>query len=172
MVIHTRIQYGRNTSTAFALSSYALPPTRFLPLPHFAPQLRSGTIGSAMAASLSGVPSIALSFGLMDGHKPPGADLVEGALKASCEVMKQLWEMDWGEGLERVDLFSVNVPVRLSTSDHLSSSTSSLTPKSDPPGHDPAWWARGTMDHHGSHAVSAIIQVYRKGVLVQRLLSQ
>lgn len=64
-----------------------------------------------MAASLSGIPSIALSFGLMEGHKPPAQALVDGAMKASCEVVKQLWELDWGAGKERVDVFSVNVPV-------------------------------------------------------------
>lgn len=87
--------YGRNTSTAFALSS--------------------GTIGSAMSASITGVPAIALSFGLMEGYKPPGDAIVDGALSSSCKVIKQLWELGWGqEGPERVDLYSVNVPVSTS----------------------------------------------------------
>lgn len=67
-----------------------------------------------MAASLSGVPSIALSFGLMEGYKPASEELVAGGIKASCQVVQQLWELGWGEGAERVDVFSVNVPVRSS----------------------------------------------------------
>ncbi|KAK4703582.1 hypothetical protein P7C70_g2635, partial [Phenoliferia sp. Uapishka_3] len=67
-----------------------------------------------MAASLSGIPSIALSFGLMTGYKPPSSDLVDGAIKASCEVVKKLWEEGWSgenEEKERVDVYSVNVPI-------------------------------------------------------------
>lgn len=70
-----------------------------------------------MAASLSGIPSIALSFGLMTDYKPPTQDLVEGAILASCKVVKQLWELGWGEeGKDRVDVYTVNVPVRISSS--------------------------------------------------------
>lgn len=70
-----------------------------------------------MAASLSGVPSIALSFGLMEGFKPASEELVAGGIKASCQVVKQLWELGWGEGVERVDVYSVNVPVRSTVSE-------------------------------------------------------
>lgn len=83
--------YGRNTSTAFALSS--------------------GTIGSAMAASLSGIPSIALSFGFMTGHKPPGDAIVQGAILASCKLVSKLWEVGWGSGEDRIGVYSVNVPL-------------------------------------------------------------
>lgn len=66
-----------------------------------------------MAASLSGIPAIALSFGLMTDYKPPTEDLVDGAILASCKVVKQLWELGWGEeGKDRVDVYTVNVPVR------------------------------------------------------------
>ncbi|KAI5480873.1 tubulin-tyrosine ligase [Pseudohyphozyma bogoriensis] len=81
--------FGRNTSTAFALSS--------------------GTIGAAMAASLSGLPAIALSFGLMADYKPPGDAIVAGAIEASCKVVKQLYELGWSEA--NVDLYNVNVPL-------------------------------------------------------------
>jgi broad specificity polyphosphatase/5'/3'-nucleotidase SurE len=64
-----------------------------------------------MAASLSGVPSIALSFGLMGGYKPPPDALVTSGIEASCNVIKKLWETGWGEGKDRVDVYSVNVPV-------------------------------------------------------------
>lgn len=87
--------YGRNTSTAFGLSS--------------------GTIGAGMVGGLSGMPAIALSFGLMEGYKPPGQDLVDGAVRAACNVCKNLWELGWGddsiEGKDRVDVYTVNVPV-------------------------------------------------------------
>ncbi|KAM0756167.1 sure-like protein [Meredithblackwellia eburnea MCA 4105] len=83
--------FGRNTSTAFALSS--------------------GTIGSALSAALTGLPSIALSLGLMTGYKPPPQNLVDGAVKAACSVVKQLWEMGWGEGADKVDVYTVNVPI-------------------------------------------------------------
>ncbi|GAA5995009.1 5'/3'-nucleotidase SurE [Rhodotorula paludigena] len=83
--------FGRNTSTAFALSS--------------------GTLGAAMAASLSGAKAIALSWALMDGYKPPPKEFVDAASKASCDVVKRLTELGWGSGDEQVDVYSVNVPL-------------------------------------------------------------
>jgi tubulin--tyrosine ligase len=66
-----------------------------------------------MSASLSGVPAIALSWGLMTGHKPPTQAILDGAVKSSCAVVKKLWETGWGEGASKVDVFSINVPVSL-----------------------------------------------------------
>ncbi|GAA6061696.1 hypothetical protein JCM10212_005988 [Sporobolomyces blumeae] len=83
--------FGRNTSSSFALSS--------------------GTLGAALAASLSGTPGIALSWGLMEGYKPPGQDLVDAAVKLSCDVIKRLYSVGWGEGANKVDVYSVNVPL-------------------------------------------------------------
>ncbi|GAA5892675.1 hypothetical protein JCM5296_003994 [Sporobolomyces johnsonii] len=83
--------FGRNTSSSFALSS--------------------GTLGAALAASLSGVNSIALSWGLMEGYKPASDDLVDAAVKVSCDVVKRLFELGWGEGPDKVDVYSVNVPL-------------------------------------------------------------
>ncbi|GAA5835188.1 hypothetical protein JCM11251_006639 [Rhodosporidiobolus azoricus] len=83
--------FGRNTSTAFALSS--------------------GTLGAALAASLSGVPSIAVSFGLMEGYKPPPKEFVDAAVKESCKIVEKLCSVGWGEGQEKVDVYSVNVPL-------------------------------------------------------------
>ncbi|GAA5904316.1 hypothetical protein JCM6882_003194 [Rhodosporidiobolus microsporus] len=83
--------FGRNTSTAFALSS--------------------GTLGAALAASLSGVPSIAVSFGLMEGYKPPPKEFVNAAVKETCKVVERLCQVGWGEGGERVGVYSVNVPL-------------------------------------------------------------
>lgn len=82
---------GRNSGAAFCLSS--------------------GTVGAAMSASIVGTPAIALSFGLMTGFKPPAQDLIDGALRHSCEVVRQLWELGFGEGADAVGVYSVNVPL-------------------------------------------------------------
>lgn len=65
-----------------------------------------------MAASLSGAKAIALSWGLMDGYKPPPKEFVDAASKVSCDVVKRLYELGWGSGEEQVDVYSINVPVR------------------------------------------------------------
>ncbi|GAA5838314.1 hypothetical protein JCM5353_006847 [Sporobolomyces roseus] len=83
--------FGRNTSSAFALSS--------------------GTLGAALAGSLSGTPGIALSWGLMEGYKPPGQNLVDAAVGVSCDVVQRLYNLGWGEGANKVDVYSVNVPL-------------------------------------------------------------
>jgi 5'/3'-nucleotidase SurE len=64
-----------------------------------------------MSAAISGTPAIALSWGLMSGYKPPSGDLVEAATKLSCQLIEQLWEVGFGEGHDKVDLYSVNIPV-------------------------------------------------------------
>lgn len=76
--------------------------------------MHSGTIGAALAGAMS-VPAIALSFGLMTGYKPPPVDMVEAGIRESCKVMQQLWNLGWGsvETGDKVDVYSVNVPVRL-----------------------------------------------------------
>lgn len=83
--------FGRNTSSAFALSS--------------------GTLGAALAGSLSGTRGIALSWGLMEGYKPPGQNLIDAAVTHSCDVIERLYKLGWGEGPNKVDVYSVNVPV-------------------------------------------------------------
>ncbi|SCZ90402.1 BZ3500_MvSof-1268-A1-R1_Chr1-3g01966 [Microbotryum saponariae] len=85
--------FGRNTSTAFALSS--------------------GTIGAAMAASLSHIPAIALSWGLMEGYKPPPQSFIQGAVDVSCQIASKLWDLGWeqADSEHRVDVYSVNVPL-------------------------------------------------------------
>lgn len=64
-----------------------------------------------MAASLSGTRAVALSWGLMEGYKPPPAEFVDAAAKLSCQVIEKLAESGWGSGEEHVDVYSVNVPV-------------------------------------------------------------
>ncbi|BGP21742.1 hypothetical protein JCM10295v2_000617 [Rhodotorula toruloides] len=83
--------FGRNTSTAFAMSS--------------------GTVGAAMAAAISGSHAIALSWGLMEGYKPPPQEFVDAAVKLSCQVVERLYKLGFGEGDSKVDVYSVNVPL-------------------------------------------------------------
>ncbi|GAA5849970.1 hypothetical protein JCM8547_000967 [Rhodosporidiobolus lusitaniae] len=83
--------FGRNTSTAFALSS--------------------GTLGAALAASLSGQKAIAVSFGLMEGYKPPPKQFVDAAVKETCKIIQRLYDLGWGEREDKVDVYSVNVPL-------------------------------------------------------------
>lgn len=85
--------FGRNTGNAFALSS--------------------GTIGAALAGALSHIPSIAISFGLMEGYKPPPAEMVNVAISETCKVVEQLWNLSFGneESGDKVDVYSVNVPL-------------------------------------------------------------
>ncbi|KAF8872128.1 survival protein sure-like phosphatase/nucleotidase [Gymnopilus junonius] len=84
---------GRNTSSAFALSS--------------------GTIGAAMSASLSKKRSIALSYGTVV-HPTPSA-YFEPAHELSCRIINYLWN-NWGQddcGIRHgeVDLYSINIPL-------------------------------------------------------------
>ncbi|KAJ3508935.1 hypothetical protein NLJ89_g5483 [Agrocybe chaxingu] len=84
---------GRNTSSAFALSS--------------------GTIGAAMSSSLSKMRSIALSYGTV--VHPTPTMYFEPAHEAGCRIINHLWN-NWGEdecGLREgeVDLYSINIPL-------------------------------------------------------------
>ncbi|KAJ7487622.1 survival protein sure-like phosphatase/nucleotidase [Mycena galericulata] len=84
---------GRNTSSAFALSS--------------------GTIGAALSASLSRNKSIAVSYGTV--HHPTPAIYFEPAHLLACRIIRHLWS-NWGqdEGGPRdgqVDLYNVNIPL-------------------------------------------------------------
>jgi len=85
--------YGRNTSSAFALSS--------------------GTIGAAMSSSLSKMRSVALSYGTM--VYPVLETYFDPAHNQGCRIINYLWN-NWGEdecGLRdgEVDLYSVNIPM-------------------------------------------------------------
>lgn len=96
---------GRNSSTAFALSS--------------------GTIGAALAAcmsragpsapsGLSQIPCLAISYGVVT--RPVPARLFELAHDAAADVADRLWR-DWGFEVDasgqkkRVALYTVNVPL-------------------------------------------------------------
>ncbi|KAH9968939.1 sure-like protein [Russula dissimulans] len=85
--------FGRNTSSAFNLSS--------------------GTLGAAMSSALSQARSIALSYGTIDYPTPP--ILFEPAHAVSIKIIRYLWE-NWGKdeaGLRNgeIDLYSINVPM-------------------------------------------------------------
>jgi len=85
--------FGRNTSSAFSLSS--------------------GTIGASMSSSLSKTRSIAISYGTM--VHPTLETYFEPAHSQGCRIINHLWN-NWGEdecGLRdgEVDLYSVNIPL-------------------------------------------------------------
>ncbi|EIW86685.1 sure-like protein [Coniophora puteana RWD-64-598 SS2] len=85
--------FGRNSSAAFTLSS--------------------GTIGAAMSSALSGIRSIAVSYGNV--LRPTPTNLFEPAHVLSGKIIQNLWE-HWGEdpgGLRNgeVDLYNVNIPM-------------------------------------------------------------
>lgn len=100
-----------NSSHSFSCISFAFLPSASPLIQAFA--LSSGTLGAALAGSLSGTPGIALSWGLMEGYKPPGQELVDAAVQVSCDVIQRLHKLGWGEGANKVDVYSVNVPVSL-----------------------------------------------------------
>ena len=97
--------FGRNTGTAFALSS--------------------GTLGAAMAASLAGVKSIAVSFGHFTANPPtltdrskargPGLDparlrqVAAAANKFAASLIQRLYT-NWDQEPE-VGCYSINVPL-------------------------------------------------------------
>jgi len=85
--------YGRNTSSAFMLSS--------------------GTIGAALSSSLSQIRSIALSYGVFTHPSPP--EYVQPAHDLATRIVKELWT-NWGAdpiGVRggEVDLYNVNLPL-------------------------------------------------------------
>jgi len=84
---------GRNTSSAFALSS--------------------GTVGAALSASLSKTRSIAVSYGTV--VHPTPKTFFEPAHQLAGRIIRYLWN-NWGQddgGLRagEVDLYSVNIPM-------------------------------------------------------------
>lgn len=80
--------FGRNTSSAFSLSS--------------------GTVGAALDAALSGYPAIALSYGIFE--RPIQDAWVARAHEIAVRVIKRLWEHGFGDGAA-ADLYSVNIPL-------------------------------------------------------------
>ncbi|KAG0146033.1 hypothetical protein CROQUDRAFT_723122 [Cronartium quercuum f. sp. fusiforme G11] len=84
--------YGRNTSSAFSLSS--------------------GTIGASLDAALSNHRTIALSYGVFE--KPVSEEILNAANQIAVKIIKHLWEAGFkktAEGGELVDVYSVNIPL-------------------------------------------------------------
>ncbi|KAH9459758.1 hypothetical protein H4Q26_005045 [Puccinia striiformis f. sp. tritici PST-130] len=84
--------FGRNTSSAFSLSS--------------------GTVGAAMDAALSNHRSIALSYGIFD--RPISDELVNAANQIAVKIIKELWKIGFGDSSgdpNYPDLYSVNIPL-------------------------------------------------------------
>jgi 5'/3'-nucleotidase SurE len=73
--------YGRNTSSAFALSS--------------------GTVGAALTASMAGVPAIAVSYGVFERPVPPA--ILAKAHEIACTVISTLCEPDPSQALHIAD---------------------------------------------------------------------
>lgn len=85
--------FGRNSSTAFAMSS--------------------GTIGAAMSSALSQIRSVAISYGTVL-HPTPN-ELFEPANILSGRIIQYLWN-NWGKDVGgmrngEIDLYNVNVPM-------------------------------------------------------------
>ena len=101
--------YGRNTSSAFALSS--------------------GTVGAALTASMAGVPAIALSYGVF--QRPVEDRILAKANEIACTVIQKMcrpgrsrggWstglthcprtgETVFAEGGNAADVYNVNIPL-------------------------------------------------------------
>ncbi|KAF9651382.1 sure-like protein [Thelephora ganbajun] len=79
--------FGRNTSSAFSLSS--------------------GTLGAALASSLSGFRSIALSYGIMIKNTP--TTYHDPAFKLSSKIVNYLLG-NWGPRENKL-LYSINIPM-------------------------------------------------------------
>lgn len=51
----------------------------------------------------------------MAGYKnPTPPEFVDAANVATCKIIEKLYAQGWKEGAEKVDVYTVNVPVRLS----------------------------------------------------------
>lgn len=61
-----------------------------------------------MAAALSGVPAIALSYGIF--ARPPPENVVAAADAIACSIVEQLWEHGFVDTAE-AELYSVNIPL-------------------------------------------------------------
>lgn len=76
--------------------------------------LSSGTIGAALASSLSRCRSIAVSYGTVQNPVPP--ELFEPAHFLACKIVHRLWQT-WGAVANdgpyssEVDLYNVNIPM-------------------------------------------------------------
>ncbi|KAH9825129.1 survival protein sure-like phosphatase/nucleotidase [Melampsora americana] len=84
--------YGRNTSSAFSLSS--------------------GTIGASLDAALSNHKTIALSYGIFE--RPVSNEIIEAAHQIAVKIIKQLWISGFvqpDQETDHVHLYSVNIPL-------------------------------------------------------------
>ncbi|KAJ5788501.1 hypothetical protein N7457_003491 [Penicillium paradoxum] len=100
--------HGRNASTIYNLSS--------------------GTVGGALEAVFCGQRGIAISFGSKD---PQPADVIAAAARLAVRIVGHLFE-NWDE---RVELYNINVPMRLDVEDRPVLYTRTL----------PYYWSRGCL---------------------------
>jgi len=113
--------HGRNASTIYNLSS--------------------GTVGGALEAVLCGKRGIAISFGSKD---PQPADIIEAAARLAVRTVDHLWR-NWDE---RVELYNINVPMRIDVETRPVLYTRTL----------PYYWSRGCLyTEAGTEAKSKMV---------------
>jgi 5'/3'-nucleotidase SurE len=100
--------HGRNASTIYNLSS--------------------GTVGGALEAVFCGKRGIAISFGSKD---PQEGRVIDAAARLAVRVVEHLWKV-WDE---RVELYNINVPMRIDVEERPVVYTRTL----------PYYWNRGCL---------------------------
>ncbi|KAJ5122021.1 hypothetical protein N7448_003151 [Penicillium atrosanguineum] len=119
--------HGRNASTIYNLSS--------------------GTVGGALEAVFCGKRGIAISFGSKD---PQPMDIIEAAARLAVRTVDHLWR-HWDE---RVELYNINVPMRIDVETRPILYTRTL----------PYYWSRGCLYAEAGEAKSKMVNGVTNGV--------
>lgn len=119
--------HGRNASTIYNLSS--------------------GTVGGALEAVFCSKRGIAISFGSKD---PQPMDIIEAAARLAVRTVDHLWR-NWDE---RVELYNINVPMRIDVETQPVLYTRTL----------PYYWSRGCLYAEAGEAKSKMVNGATNGV--------
>jgi 5'/3'-nucleotidase SurE len=119
--------HGRNASTIYNLSS--------------------GTVGGALEAVFCSKRGIAISFGSKD---PQPMDIIEAAARLAVRTVDHLWR-NWDE---RVELYNINVPMRIDVETRPVLYTRTL----------PYYWSRGCLYAEAGEAKSKMVNGATNGV--------
>jgi 5'/3'-nucleotidase SurE len=119
--------HGRNASTIYNLSS--------------------GTVGGALEAVFCSKRGIAISFGSKD---PQPMDVIEAAARLAVRTVDHLWR-NWDE---RVELYNINVPMRIDVETRPVLYTRTL----------PYYWSRGCLYAEAGEAKSKMVNGATNGV--------
>jgi 5'/3'-nucleotidase SurE len=119
--------HGRNASTIYNLSS--------------------GTVGGALEAVFCSKRGIAISFGSKD---PQPMDIIEAAARLAVRTVDHLWR-NWDE---RVELYNINVPMRIDVETQPVLYTRTL----------PYYWSRGCLYAEAGEAKSKMVNGTTNGV--------